>query len=95
MGIPRKFALVAVALVLFDRIGLAGRARSSDGPLGGRPPHVSHPRTISNPYLPLTANRRCEYRGVDEDGDGDALGAGPCSSVRIASWSPARRWTSR
>lgn len=40
----------------------SGPARAPAGPEFG------DPRTIDNPYLPLTAHRRCEYRGRDADG---------------------------
>jgi hypothetical protein len=41
-------------------------ASSSPGQAGQ--PTFSHPRTIDNRYLPLTAHRRCEFRGRDKDG---------------------------
>jgi hypothetical protein len=37
-------------------------------PSGSDAPAFSHPATIDNPYLPLTAKRRCELRGRAGDG---------------------------
>ncbi|HEY3190800.1 MAG TPA: hypothetical protein VGJ70_25135 [Solirubrobacteraceae bacterium] len=55
--------LVAVAALVPVAAGAAGLAcaRSTDGAA----PRFSHPRTIDNPYLPISKTRRCEMRGVE------------------------------
>src|SRR3954470_21605263 len=46
----------------------AALVASSSSPGQAGQPTFSHPRTIDNPYLPITAHRRCEFRGRGNDG---------------------------
>jgi hypothetical protein len=52
----------AVTALAAAGTGAGGFGSSAAGPV------FSHPTTIDNRYLPLTANRRCEWRGTADDG---------------------------
>ena len=56
-----RASLVALAVA----VALAGCGSSSTS---SSSPGFSDPRTIDNPYLPLTKHRRCDHRGRESDG---------------------------
>jgi hypothetical protein len=45
--------------------GLVAAGGASAQAAGGATPRFTHPARITNPYLPLSAFRRCELRGTD------------------------------
>lgn len=56
-----------IILVLAGALGTA-LAAASIGDAQGPTPGFSNPRTIDNPYLPLSKFKRCELRGRQDDG---------------------------
>jgi hypothetical protein len=66
----RRVAAATAAALMTGAIALAACGGPSSGKAvqsaGG--PQFSDPRTIDNPYLPVTAHKRCEQRGEDKDG---------------------------
>src|SRR4051794_12214242 len=52
------YPLALVPVAAAAAIAVAGGA--ADAPAA---PSFAHPRTIDNPYLPLSSHRSCEYRG--------------------------------
>ena len=68
MASARKPSLVAALAVVVASAGLVGMRMQHQAATAASAPAFSDPRTIDNPYLPLTARHRCEHRGVDEDG---------------------------
>jgi hypothetical protein len=60
---PLAYAAAAGAVALGAAVAVHGAPGSS-----AAGPVFSHPTTIDNRYLPLTAKRRCELRGRADDG---------------------------
>ena len=56
-------ALFAAASCLTVAAGTAGIAAGADSSSDG--PRFTHPRTIDNPYLPISRYKRCTMRGVE------------------------------
>ena len=62
---PRTRSLLIAGAAVAALGGAAAVSGAQGGPAA---PLFSDPGTIDNPYLPLTAHRRCELRGRAEDG---------------------------
>ena len=60
-----KVRLVVLTAGLAVALGACGAAEPTSG---GRSLVFSHPRDIDNRYLPLTAHKRCVFRGESKDG---------------------------
>jgi hypothetical protein len=54
--------------ILLAAVAALGAAAALSGAQGGSGPVFSDPARIDNPYLPLTAHRRCVLRGRADDG---------------------------
>lgn len=67
-----RLALVAATLSAGAALAASAGSGSSGAPAARAQPNpgpvFSHPRTIDNRYLPLSAKRRCVYRGKTKDG---------------------------
>ena len=61
----RKVQLATIAVIAGVSIAAASAGGSAQP---GSGPTFSEPRTIDNPYLPITTRKRCEHRGEDHDG---------------------------
>jgi hypothetical protein len=64
----RSHAASAVATLAAVALAGGGCGDSGSSSAASPTPRFSDPGTIDNRYLPLTAKRRCEQRGVAEDG---------------------------
>jgi hypothetical protein len=61
-------AVIAAAAILALVLSTGGAGRPAAAAQVAPALTFSHPRTIDNRYLPLTAHRRCEMRGRAKDG---------------------------
>ena len=62
---PRTRSLLAAGAAVAALGAAAGLSSAQGGPAA---PVFSNPARIDNPYLPLTAHRRCVMRGRDDEG---------------------------
>jgi len=58
----------AITTILLGAFAVAASAADPGAPPPAAAPVFSAPRTIDNPYLPLTTFTRCELRGTADDG---------------------------
>ena len=70
IGAAFAVAVAAAALALAACGDSDERSAGDTSAAGGSAerPRFSHPRRIDNRYLPITVHRRCEQRGVEQDG---------------------------
>lgn len=64
----RTNALIPVAVTVAGLAATAAAVGTAGGASSPAPPTFSDPRTIDNPYMPLSKTKRCETGGENADG---------------------------